>query len=194
MLLNVVCVWRARSLTQNNSTDSIKIQWTSYRQVLCWVQIDHEQCWRQSVIGQAPVCAHTSQHLIGQVRQKRHWERSQDNIYCWKTRKFFTWSNFSGVESRDSHSSFKWSFPVGASSKLNHCNSVTSHNVKVESFSWRNSLDLEWGYVGYLSIITYSRWRLAQPQFGGTDRNIETEANNVPLQTGAAHFSQNQSA
>lgn len=32
-----------------------------------------------------------------------------------------TCSSFSGVDSRESHSSFRWSFPVDVSSRSNHC-------------------------------------------------------------------------
>lgn len=42
----------------------------SYWQILCWVQIHHQQRWRQPVIGQASVSAHAPQHLIGRSRQE----------------------------------------------------------------------------------------------------------------------------
>ncbi len=63
----------------------------------------------------------SSLHCEKQIYER--WEAifallKQESLFC-------TWSNFSGVESRDSHSSFRWSFPVEVSSRSNHCNRVT---------------------------------------------------------------------
>lgn len=90
---------------------------TSYRQVLGRVQVDHQQGRRQAVIGQASVCAHASQHLIGRHGGRGHsaWRGGDGGV------KGRTCSSFSGVDSRESHSSFRWSFPVDVSSRSNHC-------------------------------------------------------------------------
>lgn len=100
----------------------------SYWQIHGWVQVDHQQSRWEPVVGQASVCSHTLQHLCEQQTP-----RCQRCLLCFRwmfTTRRCTWPNFSGVESRDSHSIFKWSFPVGVSSSSNHWNNGTKHETE----------------------------------------------------------------
>lgn len=99
-----------------NSTPNVA---SSYGQVLSRVQVDHQQGRGQAVVGQASVCAHAAQHLSGRRGRSNRVEFwfSAALMIC----ECRTCSSFSGVESKDSHSSFRWSFPVDVSSRSNHC-------------------------------------------------------------------------
>lgn len=102
---------------------------SSYWQVLCWVQIDHQQRRWQSVVGKASVCTHALQNLNMKDKLDMFYScKCREHVLVLKRWSLIvtcsTWSNFSEVESSDSHSSFRWSFPVVASSRSNHCNNV----------------------------------------------------------------------